>query len=425
MDKKDRKYEVFFLALSIMIFGMFIYFVYIGYFAGHVPQDESQAAANPPVISVTPDITASADIIDIPDITTEELAEPDEPEITEYRITFTGTGDNVIHPCLWMDAKNRAVPGGREYNFKPVFGDVADMIAGADIAFINQETPMAGEGFELSGYPMFNSPQDLGHDLVELGFDVINIANNHMLDKGQRGLINTANFLRSLGVTVIGDYLNGDELYQIKTVERGGIKIAFLAYTYSTNGVVLPAGSEIIIPYIGDELILSQVEKAKSAADAVIISIHWGDEDSFRPNAEQKRVAQLMADSGVLAIIGHHPHVLQPIEWLERKDGGRTLCVYSLGNFASGMMRPMNMIGGFIGFDIVKRGSLVELDNPVFTPTIYYYGQGWLNGHAYLLESYTPALALAHGTFTRHGYSRSVDELREYVTKNISAEFLR
>jgi poly-gamma-glutamate synthesis protein (capsule biosynthesis protein) len=285
---------------------------------------------------------------------------------------------------------------------------------------------MAGEGFPLAGYPLFNAPRELAYDLIELGFDVMNIANNHMIDTGAAGLTNTINFLRSLDVTVIGDYLNSGELYEIKVVERGGIRVGFLAYTYSTNGLRLPAGSEIIIPYYNDdELIISQIAKAKEVADAVIVSMHWGDEDSFTPNTTQRRLARLMADHGVLAVIGHHPHVLQPIEWIEGSGGGRMLCVYSLGNLANGMIRPMNMVGGFINFDIVKRGGEVTLENPVLTPTIYYYGRDWFNGHIYLLEDYTEELAASHGTRTRHGFTRSVDDLWGYVTRNIDAEFLR
>ena len=380
----------------------------------YIPQYEEQLSTEP--------VNSEPESI-IPE--TEPVTEPEPGPEPELRIRFTGTGDNVVHELIWIDAKNRAVPGGREYNFKPVYSDVAGMIADADIAFINQETPMAGSSFELSGYPLFNSPQDLGHDLVELGFDIINIANNHMIDKGETGLINTVNFLRSLDTMLIGDYLSRDELDQIKIIERGGIKAAFLAYTYGTNGLSLPAGAQPVIPYINDELIIKQVAKAKESADTVIISVHWGPENIFVPSSEQRRVAQLMADQGVLAIIGHHPHVLQPIEWITGSGGGRTLCVYSLGNFASGMILPANMIGGFISFDIVKRGSTVTLESPVFTPTIYYYAQNWLNGHVYLLEDYTPELAASHGTQTRHEHRRTVDELWGYVTRNISAEFLK
>jgi poly-gamma-glutamate synthesis protein (capsule biosynthesis protein) len=225
---------------------------------------------------------------------------------------------------------------------------------------------------------------------------------------------------------IIGDYLNRDELYEIKVIEREGIQVAFLAYTYSTNGLRLPANSELIIPYYNnEELIISQIAKAKEVSDAVIVSMHWGDEDVFTPNATQKRLAQLLADHGVLAIIGHHPHVLQPIEWITGSGGNRMLCVYSLGNLANGMIRPKNMIGGFINFDIVKRGDKIAVENPILTPTIYYYAQNWFNGHIYLLEDYTEELALNHGTRTRHGFNRTLDELWGYVTRNIDAEFLK
>ncbi|MCL2096165.1 MAG: CapA family protein [Oscillospiraceae bacterium] len=436
--KPDRKYAIFFAALIVAVLAMFAFF--------SMRDSDKNNGAKPPETETPSNIsnildnyisterteqTELPEITDITEITdTAESENIPEPEEKEIRIRFTGTGDNVVHECLWMDAQRRALPDGREYNFKPMFADAADIIASADIAFINQETPMAGSDYALAGYPLFNSPQDLGHDLAELGFDVINIANNHMLDKGEKGLVNTIDFLRSLPPLVIGDYLNRDELYDIKIIERNGIKTAFLAYTYSTNGLALPAGSEVIIPYIDDGLIVSQIEKAKEISDAVIVSVHWGEEDSFNPTTNQKRLAQLMADHGVLAIIGHHPHVLQPVEWLEGIGGNKTLCVYSLGNLASGMIRPMNMVGGFISFDIVKRIETGEnqnriiIENPVFTPTIYYYGSGWLNGHVYLLKDYTPELAKSHGTFTRHGYSRTVEDLWGYVTRNISGEFL-
>ena len=416
-----KKYTDFFIILSILILGLFVFFVVFKPGSELIGED----AVNPTEeIRITYGNTADSPAYVIENQPA-ELTEPAAKEPAEYRITFTGAGDNVVHECLWMDAQRRALPGGRAYNFKPMFSDVAGMVANADIAFINQETLMAGGSFALSGYPMFNSPQELGHDLAELGFDVINIATNHMADKGETGLKNAINFMRSLDAVTIGDYLNRDELYQIKVVGRGGIKVAFLAYTYGTNGITLPQSSELVIPYLNEELIISQVVKAKEIADAVIISVHWGDENVFTPNVSQKKFAQLMADQGVLAIIGHHPHVLQPIEWLEGSGGNKTLCVYSLGNLASGMVAPMNMVGGFIGFDIVMRENIVTVENPVFTPTIYYYGSGWLNGHIYLLEDYTPELAKSHGTYSRHGYSDTVQDLWRYVTNTIDAEFLK
>ena len=430
---KTKKHGRFLIILFVAVLGIFIFYIIYN------SEKDTGGAAEKMLASVT-DSPLAVSYTELPheisedqnipedNISSEEQAQPEEespPELIEYRISFTGTGDNLVHQLIWVDAANRALPDGRAYNFKPMFADVAGMIADADIAFINQETPMAGSDFALAGFPLFNSPQELAYDLAELGFDVINIAHNHMLDKGERGFINTANLLRSLDTMPIGDYLNRDELYEIKVIERGGIKVAFLAYTACTNGIPLPAGAEIVIPYIDDELIISQIAKAKEVADTVIISIHWGDENVFSANAEQQRVAQLIADHGVLAIIGHHPHVLQPIEWIEGSGGRRTLCVYSLGNLASGMILPANQIGGFISFDIVMQNGIVTLEEPVFTPTIYYYPSGWYNGRIYLLKDYTPELAASHGTQTMHGYSRTVEQLWEYVTRTIPAEFLK
>ena len=434
-SKTQESYKFFFIILSIAILGIIIFYVVYHNSLNKDGSNSSLSSSN-----TDEEISNTGEIIT--QITTRETTADEaetEPEntdetqpvksdsvitITESRITFTGTGDNVVHECLWMDAAKRIIPGGRAYNFKPMFDDIADMISKADIAFINQETLMAGSDFVLSGYPLFNSPQELGHDLVELGFDIINIATNHMNDKGEKGLTSTINFWRSLDTIVIGDYLNQDEIYDIKVIERGGIKIAFLSYTYGTNGITLPQSSSIVIPYMSDELFLAQIGKAKEISDAVIVSLHWGEENTFKPTASQRQFAQLIADHGVLAIIGHHPHVLQPIEWIEGTGGNKTLCVYSLGNLASGMIAPANMIGGFISFDIVKRDNTVTLETPVFTPTIYYYGHGWLDGHIYLLKDYTPELAKSHGTYTRHGYSDTIDTLWGYVTKNIAAEFL-
>lgn len=279
------------------------------------------------------------------------------PDFSSYikEVSFLGCGDNIIYKGNVKEAASNAKAGGRTYNFKPTYALVADRIEKADIAFINQETVMAGDGYELSYYPMFNSPQDVGYDLQELGFDVVGIANNHMLDKGAKGLEKTIAFWKNMeGVLLIGGYDSREDYDTVRVLEKNGIKIAFLAYTYGTNGLTKAASSPVVIPYINEDDITRQVAAAKNAADAVIVSVHWGDEGSFKPNDAQKRTAQLFADCGVTAIIGHHPHVIQPVEWITGKNGNKTLCVYSLGNFAAEQAYDYNMVGGMISFDLVQ-----------------------------------------------------------------------
>ncbi len=365
------------------------------------------------------DTEAFADII----LKTDVTAIPEEPinEPTETaRISFLAAGDNVIHPCIYMDARNRATPETRAYNFKPMYDDVADYIASFDLAFINQETLMCGGDVPLSGYPHFNSPQELGYDLLEIGFDIVGMANNHMCDKGASGLEATIDFWQSedmSGILMIGGYRNREDYDNIRIIEREGVKIAFLSYTYETNGLRLPLSSELVVPYINDDDIIRQCKLAKDAADLVIASVHWGDENQTTPNAEQKRVAKLLADNGTDVILGHHPHVLQPIEWIET-DRGETLCIYSLGNLLSAMQYWSNMVGGFFTFDIVAMSDgEIYIDSPEFIPTAFFYGPSYFNSHLYFLKDYPADVAKNHGTGKLYGSYASPQNMLEFAER--------
>lgn len=351
-----------------------------------------------------------------------------EPEIITKKATFIGCGDNITYYGNTREAKSlstQASGEGRTYNFKPTYSEVASIIENADIAFINQENVMSASK-AISYYPHFNCPTDMGYDLKELGFDVVNIATNHMLDAGSDALDETIDFLEGLGFTLIGGYKNQESAYKIRTFEANGIKIAFLAYTYSTNGLKLWGNSEIIIPYLDKDLAEKQFEKAREEADFLIVSAHWGDENSFSPNAQQREYAQLFADLGADVIIGHHPHVIQPIEWLSGKEGNKTLCVYSLGNFVAEMPKDYNICGGIISFEIVQTGDekpYVNADSVLFTPTIYNFSSTFYNNKVYLLENYTDNEAKSHG-ISYYGNYTSLEKLKKYYFDTISKEFL-
>ncbi len=352
-----------------------------------------------------------------------EIPTPKEPVTT--KVSFVGCGDNIIYKGNVMDAKGLSTDGGREYNFKPMYENVAEKVENADISFINQETLMCGEGYDITFYPTFNSPRDVGYDLLEVGYDVINIANNHMLDKGGAGLGRTIEFWKSMDCLMIGGYENEQDYNTLRAVEKNGIEIAFLSYTYDTNGFRVSADSEIKIPYINDEDIKRQAELARQSADFVIVSVHWGEEGAMTPNSEQKRVAQLMADSGVDVILGHHPHVIQPVEWLYGAGGNKTLCVYSLGNFAAEQAYDYNMVGGMIEFDIVKTDDEKPyIENVVFNPTVFHFNSNFKGNKVYFIEDYTPELAAKHGVRGYYKNSLYYDRLVKYATDTISAEFL-
>lgn len=354
----------------------------------------------------------------------EQEIPPSSPlENNAVEISFIACGDNITYGT--KDARSKAIPGGRSLNFKPQYALVADKIANADIAFINQECIMAGDGYPIRYYPMFNVPQELGLDLVELGYDVINIATNHMLDAGSDGLKSTIDFWKSQDVLMIGGYENKEDFDTVRILEKDGVKFAFLSYTYSTNGLSKPASSPIEIPYINDEDIIRQTALARDAADFIFVSMHWGDEYHFDTNSEQRRVAQLLADCGVDAIIGHHPHVIQPLEWLTGKDGNKTLCVYSLGNFVAEQDHDYSMVGGILELNIVSvNNSKPYIEEAFFHPTVFHFTGDFYTNIVYPMEDYTSTLASIHGVRTYYGNRLDFTTLINYAKNTISEEFL-
>ena len=277
----------------------------------------------------------------------------------------------------------------------------------------------------------------LFRSLVDVGFDIINLANNHMLDyHGDEGLRGTIRYWKTKDVLTVGGYEGEADYNTIRTIERNGIKIAVLSYTYGTNGNYLPAGTtDLWIPYIDDADVTRQIAEAKTLADCVIVSMHWGTENEFTPTAEQTRLAKLIADCGADVIIGHHSHTIQPVEWVEGANGHRTLVTYSLGNFLHTQLNSINLVGGTITFDIVKNAETgeVTIEDPVFDPTVCHYTANLAvldsldyykreNLMIYRLVDYTDELAAAHGSQNWGTFNLST--LTGYVTSTIDAKFL-
>ncbi len=354
------------------------------------------------------------------------------------RVKFFAAGDNIIHECVYLDAMTAATSVGApsEYYFEGMYANFKDKIASADLAFINAEGPLDTDGAP-NGYPTFNAPREAGDALVNVGFDIINLANNHMLDyHGAEGLHGTINYWKTKDVLTVGGYEGEADYNTIRTIECNGVKIAVLSYTYGTNGNYLPAGTtDLWIPYIDDADITRHIAEAKSIADCVLVSMHWGQENDFQPNDEQKRLAKLIADAGADVIIGHHSHTIQPIEWVEGQGGHRTLVTYSLGNFLHTQLNSKNLVGGTVTFDIVKDPATgaITIDSPVFDPTVchytadlnvldsldYYKRENLL---IYRLADYTDALAASHGSQNWGAFNLST--LTGYVTSTIDAKFL-
>ena len=357
----------------------------------------------------------------------------------EYKVTFLAVGDNIIYNGQLREAlakgKNKE---DAEYDFSSMYSNVADIVASYDLAFVNQETPLAGKEFGYSQYPNFNSPQELGDDLIEVGFDIFNIATNHMLDVGSDGYKGTLKYFSDKDVLMVGGYADEDDFYDIRIVERNNVKIAVGGFTYGTNGK-RPA-ADAFIPYIyekdltyynssedpvDNERMLKWLEKAREQADVVIVSMHWGAEYNQKPTSEQRRLAQLLADYGVDIILGHHTHCIQPIEWIEGKDGNKTLCFYSLGNFTSETDETVSLVGGIATFDLIynERDGL-RIDNIIFTPTVMDYRSSFNKNTVYLLEDYTDELCRGHNIISYFKKKLDMSILHSYVEKAIEEKYL-
>ena len=354
----------------------------------------------------------------------EEIPEPPEDIISEA--TFLAVGDNLIHDVIYYQAARRTDDGS--YDFLPVYEQIRDKISAADIAYINQETPMAGS-LEPSTYPMFNTPPEMAEDLSDLGFDVINIANNHMLDKGVQGLSETIELLRNTdGISaVIGAYDDPEGYGEPVIVEKNDIKFGFVGFTQHTNGLRLPKDNANMIIYTDntDEMYL-RIQELKAASDVVIVSVHWGDEGYNLPNDYQCELARQFADWGVDIVIGTHPHVLQPIEYLSGENGSETLVFYSLGNFVSAQIDPANLIGGIAEITVRKNHTTGEVS--VFAPELNFvitqYGTGFSDLHLVDLEDYTEQQAAQHGIVLKYGKKFSLDYIHDFIGETIDSRFL-
>ena len=361
-----------------------------------------------------------------------------EPAPAENRVTFFAAGDNIIHECVYLDAMTAAASVGApsDYYFEGMYANYRDKISSADLAFINAEGPLDTDGAP-NGYPSFNAPREAGEALVNVGFDIINLANNHMLDyHGAEGLRGTINYWKTKDVLTVGGYEGEADYNTIRTIERNGVKIAVLSYTYGTNGNYLPAGTtDLWVPYIDDADIARHITEAKGIADCIIVSMHWGTENEFTPTAEQTRLAKLIADAGADVILGHHSHTIQPAEWVEGQGGHRTLVTYSLGNFLHTQLDSTNLVGGTITFDIVKDAATgaVTIEDPVFDPSVLHYTANTAvmdsldlykreNVAIYRLVDYTEALASSHGAQNWGAFTLST--LTGYVTSTIDPKFL-
>ena len=259
-------------------------------------------------------------------------------------------GDVLTHDSVLADALKE----DGSYDFTSMFTDIKSMIKDYDLKYLNQESIIGGPSFKYSGYPTFNAPDSIGDNLIDTGFNIFGLANNHAYDKGEDAILYSNKYWSSKDVITAGTYSSKDERDDIKVYEKNGIKYAFLAYTTSLNGYTLSSDKSYLVNVYSDALVKDDVDKIKDKVDVVIVAMHWGDEYTNTPTNSEKEIAQYLSELGVDLVIGTHPHVVQPIEYV-----GETLVIYSLGNFISNqLVIGLNpAIGLMVGVDITVDGD--------------------------------------------------------------------
>ena len=293
-------------------------------------------------------------------------------------IHMAATGDIMCHLTNVKNAYNSTT---KDYDFSNVFKNIAKYTLNSDITVGNLETTFAGSSRGYTGYPTFNTPEILGKNLRDIGFDVICTANNHSMDKGYSGLESTLNFLDEYGLGHYGTARSAEEQDTILIKDVNGIKIAFLAYTYGTNGITVPKDKSYCVNLIDKDLLKEHIELAKEQnVDVICVNMHWGAEYKLTPNSTQKDLADFLFKNGVDIILGSHPHVLEPMEkrtiTLEDgtiKDG---FVIYSLGNFVSGQIYANTKSTVILDIEITKNSDgTISIGRINYTP-VYLYDSG-------------------------------------------------
>ena len=272
-------------------------------------------------------------------------------ELQRPALSFAALGDNLIHRQIYGYAFRHF--GGC---FDDLFTGVAEELARYDVTSINQETVFVDDPAEYSDYPLFGTPLQVGEAVVRAGFDIVTCATNHALDKGTAAIDRTAGFFRENGVLCAGiQPVTDGACRPWEVLEKNGITCAVFSYTETTNGHRLPPEAPYVLHTLDDEQqVRTDLLQGREEADLVLVYVHWGTEYADTPGESQRYWAQVFADCGADVVIGTHPHVVQPVEWVTGAGGRETLVYYSLGNFISAQMEEACRRGGLAWFTVTK-----------------------------------------------------------------------
>lgn len=321
-----------------------------------------------------------------------------EPETVPESVTLVMVGDILLHTPV----EESALREDGSYDFKAVFANLREEIQAADIAIVNQEVILGGRELGISGYPAFNAPYEAGDALSDAGFDIVCHATNHALDKGRRGIVNCLNFWQENhpDMAVLGIYDSEEAQNAVYVCEENGIRIAVLNYTYGTNGIALPEDMPYAVNLLDREQVERDLRNAEEMADFTIVCPHWGTEYALDVSAEQEKWTQIFLEGGADLVLGTHPHVIEPVEWVRDEEQDLEMLVYySLGNFVnwtSGTGEGVaNRMLGAMAQVRLERGEdgKVRIADHEALPVVCHVEEGTDGVTVYALSDYTEELA--------------------------------
>lgn len=327
------------------------------------------------------------------------------PDTEPAELTLLMVGDILLHTPVEESALQ---PDG-SYRFDALFAHTSETIQAADLALVNQEVIIGGEALGISGYPCFNAPFSMSDALVSAGFDVVCHATNHALDKGAKGVLACCeNWSGNHPETAVlgihasqGEADSGPFLYTVQSADQqDAFTVAILNYTYGTNGIALPKDMPFAVDLLEKERVVADLKRADELADFTIVCPHWGTEYRLTPDSQQEKWTEIFLENGVDLVLGTHPHVIEPIEWVRDEETGQEMLVYySLGNYVNwtssqGQGISNRMVGGMaeVTLTLGNNDNVVISDYGV-TALVCHLEPGTNGVTTYFLSDYTEELA--------------------------------
>ncbi len=363
-------------------------------------------------------------------------------ENEKVTISLVAVGDNFAHESVIESGKT----GDNTYNYDFLFDGIRETVMSADIAAIYQTMIIAGNDNGVSGYPLFNTPEEMMSAIENAGFDLALMASNHTTDMGTAGIKSCIEFWNNhAGVTPLGINASEENSVNIPIVEVKGKRVAVLNYTYGLNKPITDSSLQYMVNYLGtlnsatgeasqstlSEAVLNDIKRASDQADFVVVFPCWGDEYTYETGAAEKKWAKQMTEAGADLIIGAHTHYIGEVEQITADNGNTAMCYYSLGNFCSSFNNPNTMVGAMAKVNIVFEGENVYVDTETsgIIPLVTHYTHSGNDDMAdivgvYPIDEYTTEMAAKHGIITRGNVEFSMEIIKDIINTNIKPEYL-